>query len=168
MGLDPITWVAIGSAVLGAAGAYASYKQGQQAQAAQRQAAQTSAANTQVNQQQAIRDQIRQERVRRAQVIAASGDTGTLASSGQLGAVGSLGSAAGQNIGTINRTMITQQGYYGDMQQAQNDFGRSSLYGTASALAFRGSSMAASSYGAQNDWDRLFGPPRTNINQPQG
>lgn len=163
-----ITALAIGALALSAGAAYASYKQGQAAASAQKKANAVSAAQSEVNRQQAIRDQVRQERVRRAQIIAASADSGTQASSGELGAVGSLGSQAGNNIGTINRTALSQNTFSLYEQQGADARSRSALYGQVSSLAGSIGGGLTKTQSFQNSWDSWFGPPSTGINAPRG
>lgn len=51
------------------------------------------------------RQQLREERIKRARVLQASQNTGTAASSGETGAISSLGTQLGSNLG-FNQSMV--------------------------------------------------------------
>lgn len=67
------------------------------------------------------RQQIREERVRRARILQAGENTGSESSSGEMGALGSLSTQLGANIG-FNLGQISSAGRRSDLLQAGADF----------------------------------------------
>jgi len=67
------------------------------------------------------RQQIREERVRRARIIQAGENTGTSDSSGELGALGSLSTQLGTNIG-FNLGQLSSANRRSDLLQSGADF----------------------------------------------
>lgn len=88
------------SAIVGVIGAVAQANAASNAAAAQKEASNIQSAQTQVQSSQSRRQRVREARIRRAQIIAASENQGTSASSGQVGAVGALETNLSGLIGT--------------------------------------------------------------------
>ncbi len=90
MGLEIGVILAGVSAVVGAVGTIASVNASRQSAEAQTKARDVTAAQNKIEGQNSRRQRIREERIRRAQILAASENSGTSASSGELGAIGAL------------------------------------------------------------------------------
>jgi len=88
MGLELI--IGAVSAITGIVGGVTQAGAAKRAANAQKEANNIQAAQTQVQSTESRRQKIREQRIRRAQIIAASENAGTTASSGQVGAVGAL------------------------------------------------------------------------------
>lgn len=109
---DPGTAIAIGVTVFSAVQQYeaageASDAAGRQAQA-QKESQAAQGRMAEVEAQRARIAQVREARIRRAQVLASTGAIGQ-GSSGVQGAIGSIGTQAASNIGTINQTQSFAQ-----------------------------------------------------------
>lgn len=78
------------SALVSVVGGIASANAASQAAGAQKEARAIGAAQTQVQQKESLRQKVREQRIRKAQILAASENAGTNASSGQIGAIGAL------------------------------------------------------------------------------
>jgi len=98
MGIETI--IAGLSALVGVVGGIAQANAASAAAASQREANEVQSAQQQVAGAQSRRQRIREERIRRAQIIAASENQGTGASSGQIGAVGALSSNLAGLVGS--------------------------------------------------------------------
>lgn len=88
------------SAVVGVIGGIMQSNATSDAAAAQREANEVQAAQTETQSGESRRQRIREERIRRAQILAASSNQGTSASSGQVGAIGALSSNLSGLIGS--------------------------------------------------------------------
>lgn len=156
----------IASLVVGAIGAYQSYSAQQDAaDAAQQQAAaqreatavQQRSANVQA-QKDRIR-QLREARVARARVLSSAVNMGIgTASTGVSGAVSSISSQYGENVGSINvaqtfaeKTSQAQQKAADFGVAAQGKMAEAAQWQTLSQIGFN----AADKLGA---WDKIFGP----------
>ena len=151
------TLLAIGSLVVAAGSAYASYQQGQKSARAQKNARQVALAENAARQQQDIRNQVRQERVRRAQILQASQNTGVGMSSGAIGGVSALGTQVGAYIGSASRLTNSNNAIGFFNQEAQDASNRASIFGQVSGLAFTGANIFGSQAGAQADFAKWFG-----------
>lgn len=100
MGMDPITIVAIASLAVGTASYVEQKNSAEDAQAAQQKAQSVQKGVQAAQAATERRNQIREERVRRARLMQASQNTGTVSSSGEMGAIGGLSTQLGTNIGT--------------------------------------------------------------------
>lgn len=81
------------------------------------------------------RQQIREERVRRARILQAGENTGTSESSGEFGAIGSLGTQLGSNIG-FNLGQLNSAQRQSDLLQQGADFrNETSHYNTNAGYA---------------------------------
>lgn len=78
------------------------------------------------------RQQIREERVKRARIIQASENTGVSGSSGEFGALGSLATNLGSNIGS-NLGMAAAGGRISDLNQTASGFNTSAQNNDARA-----------------------------------
>jgi hypothetical protein len=106
------------SAVVGLFGAIGSANAAASSAAAQKEASAIKSAQTQVQSQESRRQRIREQRIRRAQIIAASENQGTSASSGEIGAIGSLNTNLAGMIGTSLGESKAAQGINTNMQKA--------------------------------------------------
>ena len=88
------------SAVVGVVGGVMQANAASQAAGAQREANAIQGAQQETASTESRRQRVREQRIRRAQIIAASENTGTTASSGQIGAVGALSTNLAGLIGT--------------------------------------------------------------------
>lgn len=88
------------------------------------------------------RQQIREERVRRARVQQASINTGVAGSSGELGAVGSLGVQLGTNLGSNLAMKAAAQNISIFNQQASDSMFKAQEAGQLFNLAMQGLSFA--------------------------
>lgn len=129
------TGALIVSLVITAAAAYKQNQQAHQAAAARKKANQVASAEASVRRQQDIRDQIRAERIKRAQILQASRDTGVYGSSGESGAISSLSSQIGSNIGNITRQGNTATSIANYQQSAADAMGRAATFGQISSLS---------------------------------
>lgn len=106
MGLDPITLGYIAIAAAGV-GTVVSIDQQGKARKAQQRAQDVQRAQSATEAARERRQQIREERIKRARVLQASENTGVASGSGELGAVGALGtnlsSNVGMNLGSVER-----------------------------------------------------------------
>lgn len=135
---------------LGAIGTYASI---QQSKEARRQAQEAAKRQEQIRGEQAAgnareaaianRQRVREERVRRAQIIAASENSGTTASSVEMGALGGMSTQAGSAAGTSQgmfmmgqRISVLQQQAADLMTDSQNKQSRSGFYGQLGSLGW--------------------------------
>jgi hypothetical protein len=129
MGLDPITWAVIASAVVGTA----SYVDAKEARGEQKASMQAQAkVQGQIQSEQKAsnvaaaanerRQQIREARVRRSRVMQTSSNTGTTGSSGEVGALGSLSTGLSSNIGS-NLGQIETANRVTELGQTAADFG---------------------------------------------
>jgi hypothetical protein len=147
-----------------AASAYGMKRQQDAMQAArkdQKKASDVSAAETAAQRQQNIRDQVRQDRIRRAQIISDSANTGTTASSGEIGAVSSIGTQVASNVGSINRGANSQAGYNNYMQGAANAQGSAQTWQAITGLTSSAAGFAMNTRGFQSDFNRIFSNPDT-------
>lgn len=96
------------------------------------------------------RRQIREERIRRARILATSSASGTVASSGEIGAIGSLSTQLSSNIG-FNKGAINTANDISLFNQRASDFtseanklgAESQMWGQIGSLAMSGASMFA-------------------------
>lgn len=92
------------------------------------------AARNTAQQMQERRQQVREERIKRARVMQASENTGTSGSSGEAGAITSIGSQLGANLG-FNQGMIESGRRISQYsQEAADAQGRASMFGTLAGM----------------------------------
>ena len=110
------------------------------------------------------RSQIREERVRRARIMQSSENTGVDSSSGEAGALGSLATGLGSNIGSnlgriasANRVSEYNQNIATFQGDAQNSLFKAQKYDSMASL---GSSIFSAAGG--------FGTLKTALNSPGG
>lgn len=90
------------------------------------------------------RQQLREERIKRARVIQAAQNTGTAASSGETGAVSSLGTQLGSNLG-FNQSLIRSGERMSIFaQQASDAQGRQNNAAMLGSLAISAAPLASS------------------------
>lgn len=81
------------------------------------------------------RQQVREERIKRARVMQAAENTGTAGSSGELGAVSSIGTQLGANLG-FNQSMIESGNRIsGYAQQAADAQGKASMFNAVASMS---------------------------------
>ena len=103
MGLDPFTIAIVATMVVSTG---LSIKQQQEARSDQKKSSREQGAANAERAAAERRQQIREERIRRAQIEQASANTGTIASSGSMGAAGGLSTTLASNLG-FNLSQIT-------------------------------------------------------------
>ena len=101
MGIE--TAAVVVTAVIAGASAYEQRRQSKKAAEKEEDAQAVAKAEQQAQQMEKTRAQIREERVRRSQIMQSSANTGTAGSSSEAGAVSSLGTQLGANIGSMTR-----------------------------------------------------------------
>lgn len=147
MAIATSTIIALGGLFLGGVAAYQGYESRKDAQA--NYAAQAAEGRKAQGEQKALnfqsqanerRNQVREERVRRAKILAASENSGTAGSSGEMGAVDSLSTQLNSNLAINMGRAEAGNRISGYMQNAAD-------FGTAAQNAVMG---------AQN-WDSIFG-----------
>ena len=106
MGLDPLTLAVVATMVVSTG---VSIKQQQEARSEQKKAQREQGAANAERAAAERRQQIREERIRRAQIEQAAANTGTVASSGAVGATGGLGTTLASNLG-FNLSQVTHAG----------------------------------------------------------
>ena len=142
MGLDPVTLTIIATTMV-ASTAY-SIKQQQESRSEQKKAAKEQGAANAERAAAERRQQIREERIRRAQIEQASANTGTIASSGSMGATGGLSTTLASNLG-FNLSQITHAGNISAFNQsAANSMGRAQTVEQLGSLATSIFSVTAS------------------------
>lgn len=107
MAIATATILAGASLALAAGGAYMNYRQQRAVSKAQEDASEEAkkiqdeqeAANTQAHIAE-VRQQVREARIRQAQILQSAENTGSSQSSGELGAIGSVGTQLRNNVGT--------------------------------------------------------------------
>lgn len=120
-----------------------SIKQQQDARSEQKKAANEQGAANAERAAAERRQQIREERIRRAQIEQASANTGTIASSGSMGATGGLSTTLASNLG-FNLSQITHAGNISAFNQsAANSMGRAQTVEQLGSLATSIFSMSA-------------------------
>lgn len=125
------TIVAVASLTLTVAGMQ---QQGQAAKAQKKARNEEKARNT-AQQMAERRQQVREERIKRARVMQASENTGTAGSSGELGAVSSIGTQLGANLG-FNQSMIESGNRIGGYaQQAANAQSNASVFNSLAGMS---------------------------------
>lgn len=130
------TGIAIAGLIVSAIGTYKSIEAQGEAASARRRAATASEKQRQLQAQEQRRQKAREERVRRAQLLQASALTGTIGSSGEAGALGSIntqfqaGSAFANNLVSLG-TVGSQA-----LQSAQQSDIQASIFGTTAGLGF--------------------------------
>lgn len=117
------------SALVGVVGAVAQANAASAAAGAQKEASAIQGAQNQVQGTQSRRQRIREGRIRRAQIIAASENQGTSASSGQLGAVGALETNLSGLIGTSLGESKANDGINRNTQRAADFTSQSNTIG---------------------------------------
>lgn len=141
--------IGVGLAI-GAVGTYASIKQSREARKQAQEAARKqegiraeTAANNSREQAIAQRQRVREERVKRAQIIAASENSGTTASSVEMGALGGMATQAGSNNGASlgmfmsgQRIGLLNQQAADLMNDSANKQSRSGIYGQLGSLGW--------------------------------
>lgn len=91
------------------------------------------------------RQQVREERIKRARVMQASENTGTAGSSGELGAVSSIGTQIGANLG-FNQSMIESGNRIsGYAQQVANAQSNASVFNSIAGMSSNVGSIFGSS-----------------------
>lgn len=120
--------------------AYSAYESNQ-ARKEQRAAASEQRAQNKSDAMREHRNQIREERVRQAAILQASQAAGTSASSGEIGAIGSLTTTLESNIGTNLGKLQTAQNISIFQQNAADTLNRAETVRQVSSLA---SSFASS------------------------
>jgi len=150
------TTLAIASLVVAAGSAYMQNKSAAAARRQQKNAADVAQAQNQVKQQNDIRNQIRQQRIRTAQIMQASANTGTLASSGELGGVSALTSQTDNNIATLTGNYRSQQAVLGDQNAASSDMGQAATWGAIGGLASSSFNVFSNTPGYRNTVANLF------------
>ena len=121
-----------------------SIKQQQEARSEQKKAAKEQGAANAERAAAERRQQIREERIRRAQIEQASANTGTIASSGSMGATGGLSTTLAGNLG-FNLSQITHAGNISAFNQsAANSMGRAQTVEQLGSLATSIFSVTAS------------------------
>lgn len=134
MGLETATLAAIGLGVSGTSTVYGISQNIKQRQA-QEDAKKEQAAVNKTQQLQEQRNQIRRERVQRARILQASENTGVAGSSGEAGAIGSLSTQLGSNLG-INSDLVFHGGNISAAsQRAANAAGNAQLASAVSSMA---------------------------------
>lgn len=99
------------------------------------------------------RQQVREERIKRARVMQASENTGTAGSSGELGAVSSIGTQLGANLG-FNQSMIESGNRIsGYTQQAADAQGKASMFNAVGSMAGNVGSIFGSSSAAPDQFE---------------
>lgn len=129
------TALAIASLVVAAGSAYMQNKAASAARRDQQKAAAVAQADTQVQRQNEIRQQVRSQRIRTAQIMQSSANTGTQASSGELGGIASLASQTGSNIGNIQGQMNSQNSIYNFQNAAMSEQGNAATWGAVGQIA---------------------------------
>lgn len=121
-----------------------SIKQQQEARSEQKKAAKEQGAANAERAAAERRQQIREERIRRAQIEQASANTGTIASSGSMGATGGLSTTLAGNLG-FNLSQITHASNISAFNQsAANSMGRAQTAEQLGSLATSIFSVTAS------------------------
>ena len=121
-----------------------SIKQQQEARSEQKKAAKEQGAANAERAAAERRQQIREERIRRAQIEQASANTGTIASSGSMGATGGLSTTLASNLG-FNLSQITHASNISSFNQsAANSMGRAQTAEQLGSLATSIFSVTAS------------------------
>lgn len=140
-----------------------SIKQQQESRSEQKKAAKEQGAANAERAAAERRQQIREERIRRAQIEQASANTGTIASSGSMGAVGGLSTTLATNLG-FNLSQITHASNVSAFNQnAASAMGRAQ---TAEQLGSLATSIFSASAGAKQAPKTLtyggdgMGPPQ--------
>lgn len=119
-------------------------QQGQAAKAQKKMRNEEKARNT-AQQMAERRQQVREERIKRARVMQASENTGTAGSSGEIGAVSSIGSQLGANLG-FNQSMIESGNRIsGYAQQAANAQTNASVFNSIAGMSGNVGSIFGSS-----------------------
>lgn len=81
------------------------------------------------------RQQVREERIKRARILQASENTGTAGSSGEAGAVSSIGTQLGSNLG-FNQSMIESGNRISNYsQQAADARSNASIFGAVAGMS---------------------------------
>ena len=118
MGLEILVAV---SAVAGVAGTIKSLNDANKANRQQKKARNAQRASAAAQAAQERRQQIREERIKRARVLQSAENTGTVGSSGEFGAVSSLSTQLGSNLG-FNNAQIDLGGQISDATQKASDY----------------------------------------------
>lgn len=129
------TTLAIASLVVAAGSAYMQNRAASAARRDQQNAASVAQADAQVQRQQQIRQQVREQRVRTAQIMQGSANTGSQASSGELGGIASLASQTGSNIANINEQGNSQNSIYNFQNAAMSEQGNAATWGAVGQIA---------------------------------
>ena len=167
------TIIAIAGLAVSAGAAYAQYENGKDAQRAQQQAADEQrkargeeAAINAAKASQERRQQIRDERIRRGQIVNASANTGTSDSSGMAGALGSMSTQLGANMG-FNQGMYMAGQRIGRHNQNAADF-NANAQSAANRASMWGSvgGVGQSIFGAAGGWGTL-GAAYDRMTKPQ-
>lgn len=153
MALATSTWVAIGSAVASAAGGIQQRKQAKAATKSakedQEQANMIARKEEQARLNETRRQQVREERIRRATIAQQSANTGVGASSGEIGALSSLGTQIAGNQASLTRQTMTADSISALNQSAQSNMDRAnesmqkaglydSIFSASSGIAING------------------------------
>lgn len=156
------TIIAGASLALSAGGAYMSYQQQRQASKAQDRAAEEQrgiqgeqkAANAEAAAAER-RQQVREARIRRAQILQSAENTGTAASSGEVGALSSLSTQLNTNLGT-NASSLNRAGRISNMSQRAADAGSQANQHMMNAGVYQGlSNLGGSIFQASGGWGTL-------------
>lgn len=123
------------SLAVGVVGGIAQAGAAQQAVNAQKESNAIAAAQTTTNSIENTRQRVREERVRRAQIIAAAENQGTTASSGESGALGSLGSNFGTLVSNAAGNSNANSGINASNQKAADATAQSNMIGSMTNLA---------------------------------
>lgn len=127
-------------------------QQGQAAKAQKKMRNEEKARNT-AQQMAERRQQVREERIKRARVMQAAENTGTAGSSGELGAVSSIGSQLGANLG-FNQSMIESGNRIsGYAQQAANAQTNASVFNSIAGMSGNVGSIFGSSPTAPDQFE---------------
>lgn len=146
MGIETVA--AVATAVIAGASAYEQRRQGKRAAEAEEDAQKVAKAEQEAQRMEKTRAQIREERVRRAQITQSSTNTGVAGSSGEAGAVSSLGTQLGANIGSMTRQTNTANAISGFEQKAADARTKAAEAQAFGEFASSAINMGASGYQA--------------------
>jgi hypothetical protein len=105
------------------------------------------------------RQQIREERVRRSRMLQQSSNSGTIGSSGEIGALSSLATQLSSNLGFNQALFESGQRISQNMQTAANEQGKAATWNDIGRLSSSIFSMAPSSNKApslSSEFDKTF------------
>lgn len=145
MGIETAIVAAVAASVVGAA--YSTVQQGRaqkDAAKAQREASDINQAQQKTQEMEARRQQIRQQRIRAAQVEQAAANTGTSASSGELGSLSALSTNVGSNLANMSGQALAAQGIGATNQSVADAMASSQRWGMIGQISSGVGSLAGS------------------------